>query len=221
MRTRSRSCGCLDSAIQWSRSGSKEELQIRQVPPTTQRTMEGTTCMQVCSLRSSIHAAWLEERNAKHAWENWSLAAIAPARASDTCQPFEPHLNPARPHVQRSREPRSRQQTAVRSFVCMLCVLCCVGNTRESFGHTRGAGDKILSCCEGPNIRSLVCPSTFPNMDRQMSKSLARTVLRGRLGVPDVQVSRHRSCATCNFLQLCHHAHEDDAGTTPPPCIDT
>ena len=39
----------------------KEELSVRQVPPTTQRTM------QVYSLRSVIQAAWCQERIAKHA----------------------------------------------------------------------------------------------------------------------------------------------------------
>ena len=40
----------------------------------------GTIYMQVYSLRHAIHAACFQERISKHAWENWSFAAIAPPR---------------------------------------------------------------------------------------------------------------------------------------------
>ena len=59
------------------------------------------------------------------------LRAVRVNGTSETCHPFEPHLNTALPHVQRSRVPRSRQPTAgrvgsLRMYVvcCMLCALC-------------------------------------------------------------------------------------------------
>ena len=89
------------------------------------------SAMRVYSLRSATRAAWFEERSAKHAWENWSLAATASAPhgrqrqgASQTVQLFEPHLNTALPRAQGSSAPKSKQLTARR--VGMLCVVYCM-----------------------------------------------------------------------------------------------
>ena len=70
-------------------SDFKEELPISQVPPRTIAPRRRKVCMKVYN----------HERIAEHARENWSLAAIAPARhgrskrrAGETIQLFEPHL---------------------------------------------------------------------------------------------------------------------------------
>ena len=86
-----------------------------------------------------MHAAWFQERTVEHAWSNWSLPQIAPARHDRHRQRSIRNfsalraLNTALPHLQRSRLPRSRQPTdgnvgSLRVYVvcCMLYVACVV-----------------------------------------------------------------------------------------------
>ena len=78
----------------------------------------------------------------------------------ETSQPFEPHLNTALPHVQRSRVPRSRQPKAgrvgsLRMHVVCVYVVCsssCSGGSPGGSSPRGGSGrpksfDRSFSTC--------------------------------------------------------------------------
>ena len=88
-------------------------------------------------LRSATHAAWFQQRIAKHAWENWSPTAIAPERHDRERQGGKRNvsaLRAASEHCVASRatfacakiQTTDGWESGIPSFVsCMSYVVCC------------------------------------------------------------------------------------------------
>ena len=94
--------------------------------------------MQVYRLRNAIHTAWFQQRIAKHAWENWIPAAIAPARHDrerQWCKRTDSALRAAAEHCvascatfacARIQRTNGWVCASLRLYVvcCVLCVFC-------------------------------------------------------------------------------------------------
>ena len=121
------------SVVQASRKNCCQFTKYHQRPNAPWRR---TSCMQVYSLRNAIHAAWFQQRIAKHAWENWIPAAIAPARHDRERRGIKRNdsdLRAASEHCVASRATFACAKIlttngwarGIPSFVCcMLCVMC-------------------------------------------------------------------------------------------------
>ena len=154
-------------------SGLNQELPFRQVPPTTQRNMEEND-LHAGVKPQKRHACSVVPRTncTKNAWENWSFAAIAPARHDHQRQ-------------------RSKRNCSAPHVACELCASSCAtfacAEIQTTNGRARGIPSSLRVALDVKNERRR---SSVPLRGASSVCGVCVCVLKVRLFVISVVLCR-------------------------------